>query len=204
MSAWRERLHAVLAAPLPATVVAGDQGAAELQATPRRAAAVLIGIVARADDPTILFTRRTAHLKAHAGQISFPGGSIEPKDTGPVAAALREAHEEIGLDPLQVEVLGRLDPYDTITGFRIHPIVGWIEPPVAFALDPFEVEELFEVPLAFVLDRANHASGTVERGGRTRRFFRLPFRHYDIWGATAGMLVNFVAAVEGAAGKEAL
>ena len=202
MSDWRERLRLILARPLPAAVTAGDQGADALRAAPRRAAAVLIGVVARADGPTILFTRRTAHLKAHAGQISFPGGSIEPEDAGPIAAALREAQEEIGLDPTLVEVLGRLDPYDTITGFRVHPIVGWIEPPVAFALDPFEVEELFEVPLAFILDRANHASGTVERGGRTRRFFRLPFRHYDIWGATAGMLINFVAAVEGAAGEE--
>ena len=108
--------------------------------------------MARPDEPHIILTQRTAHLRDHAGQISLPGGRIERDDAGPAAAALREALEEIGLDPARVELVGGLRHYDTITGFRIHPIVGWIEPPVELTPDPFEVAEVFELPLSFALD----------------------------------------------------
>jgi 8-oxo-dGTP pyrophosphatase MutT (NUDIX family) len=152
---------------------------------------VLLGLVARPAGPAILLTQRTAHLKDHAGQISLPGGRIEETDADARAAALREAQEEIGLDPARVEALGELPTYDTITGFRIHPVVGWIEPPIELVPDPFEVADLFEVPLAFALDRRNHERDSYERDGRQRHFFVLRWQDRYIWGATAGILVNF-------------
>ena len=159
-------------------------------------AAVLIGLVARDGGPTILFTQRTADLRAHAGQISFPGGRMEAGDRNPIDTALREAHEEIGLQPAQVEVLGELETYDTVTGFRIHPVVGWIEPPIDLRPDPREVAEVFEVPLAFALDRANHRRDSYSRDGRNRFFYVVPFESRYIWGATAGILVNLAARLE--------
>ncbi|MCL6609381.1 MAG: CoA pyrophosphatase, partial [Geminicoccaceae bacterium] len=122
--------------------------------------------------------------------IAFPGGRIEPEDSDPVAAALREAEEELGLDRRRVEVLGEIARYRTRTGFLIHPVVGWIEPPAAFRPDPFEVAELFELPLAFALDPANHRRDAYEREGRRREFWVLPYENRYIWGATAGILVN--------------
>jgi 8-oxo-dGTP pyrophosphatase MutT (NUDIX family) len=176
----------------------GDEGHERREApeapTP---AAVLLGLVARPDGPHIVLTQRTAHLKDHAGQISLPGGRMEAEDDGPAAAALREAFEEIGLAPGKVELLGGLRHYDTITGFRIHPIVGWIEPPVAFAPDPFEVAEVFEVPLGFTLDPANHRRDSYVRNGQRRHFYVLPYRNRYIWGATAGILVNFARLLTG-------
>ena len=154
-------------------------------------AAVLLGLVARPGGAHIILTQRTAHLRDHAGQISLPGGRIEPDDDGPAAAALREALEEIGLEPAKVELLGGLRPYDTITGFRIHPIVGWIEPPIELTPDPFEVAEVFEVPLSFALDPLNHRRDSYERNGELRHFYVLPYEERYIWGATAGILVNF-------------
>lgn len=157
----------------------------------RRAAAVLLGLVDRPGGPSIILTQRTAHLRDHAGQISLPGGRLEPEDAGPAEAALREAKEEIGLDPRRVELLGGLRHYDTITGFRIHPVVGWIEPPVALRPDPYEVAEVFELPLSFALDPANHRRDSYDRNGLRRHFYVLPFEDRYIWGATAGILVNF-------------
>jgi 8-oxo-dGTP pyrophosphatase MutT (NUDIX family) len=157
----------------------------------RRMAAVLLGLVDRAGGPSIILTQRTAHLRDHAGQISLPGGRMEPVDGGPADAALREAQEEIGLAPCQVELLGGLRHYDTITGFRIHPVVGWIEPPMTLQPDPYEVAEVFELPLGFVLDVANHRRESVERDGVRRHFYVLPYQNRYIWGATAGILVNF-------------
>ena len=159
----------------------------------RTPAAVLIGIVDRPQEPAVLLTQRTDHLRDHAGQISFPGGRIEPGDESTAAAALREAEEEIGLDPGRVEILGELAPYDTVTGFRIHPVVGWIEPPFELRLDRYEVADAFEVPLHFVVDPLNHRRHSLRRGALTRGYYVLPYQGRFIWGATAGMLVNFAS-----------
>jgi 8-oxo-dGTP pyrophosphatase MutT (NUDIX family) len=156
-------------------------------------AAVLIGVVDRPQEPAVLLTQRTDHLRDHAGQISFPGGRIEPGDASTAAAALREAEEEIGLDPARVEILGELAPYDTVTGFRIHPVVGWIAPPFALRLDRYEVADAFEVPLRFVVDPLNHRRHSLRRGTLTRGYYVLPYQGRFIWGATAGMLVNFAS-----------
>jgi 8-oxo-dGTP pyrophosphatase MutT (NUDIX family) len=140
---------------------------------------------------TVLLTQRTEHLAAHAGQISFPGGSIEPRDPDATGAALREAREEIGLSPSHVTVIGRLDNYLTgSSGFEITPVVGIVAPPVSLVLDPFEVAEVFEVPLAFVLDPRNHHRAERVTGEGRRNFFVLPFENRNIWGATAAILVN--------------
>jgi len=159
----------------------------------RTPAAVLIGVVDRPHEAAVLLTQRTDHLRDHAGQISFPGGRIEPDDASTAAAALREAEEEIGLDPARVEILGELAPYDTVTGFRIHPVVGWIEPPFELRLDRYEVADAFEVPLRFVVDPLNHRRHSLRRGALTRGYYVLPYQGRFIWGATAGMLVNFAS-----------
>jgi 8-oxo-dGTP pyrophosphatase MutT (NUDIX family) len=155
-----------------------------------RPAAVLVPLIDRAEGMTVLLTQRTAHLSAHAGQIAFPGGRIEADDANAVAAALRETEEEVGLPRDRVAVIGRLDTYVTGTGFEIAPIVGLIRPPYPLEIDPFEVAEAFEVPLAYVLDPRNHNRTERESAGRTRVFYVLPFEGRNIWGATAGMLVN--------------
>jgi 8-oxo-dGTP pyrophosphatase MutT (NUDIX family) len=153
-------------------------------------AAVLLGLVAYPEGPQIILTERTAHLSEHPSEISLPGGRIEASDEGPAAAALREAGEEIGLAPDRVELLGCLPPYETVTGYRVYPFVGWIEPPVEFALDAREVADIFQVPLSFVLDPANHRRDSIMRDGRRRSFYVLPYPGRRIWGATAGMLVS--------------
>ncbi len=158
--------------------------------TALRPAAVLVPLVDHAGGMSVLLTQRTAHLSAHAGQISFPGGRIEEHDSDEVAAALRESEEEVGLPRARVSVIGRLDTYVTGTGFEITPIVGIVMPPVALTIDPFEVAEAFEVPLAFILDRRNHQRVEREVGARSRCFLVLPFEGRNIWGATAGILVN--------------
>ncbi len=158
--------------------------------TALRPAAVLVPLVDHAHGMSVLLTQRTAHLSAHAGQISFPGGRIEEHDADPIAAALRETEEEVGLGRERVSVIGRLDTYVTGTGFEITPIVGIVAPPFALAIDPFEVAEAFEVPLAFVLDQRNHQRVERESAGQRRAFFVLPYEGRNIWGATAGILVN--------------
>jgi 8-oxo-dGTP pyrophosphatase MutT (NUDIX family) len=158
--------------------------------TALRPAAVLVPLVDRPEGMSILLTQRTAHLSAHAGQISFPGGRIEDADADAVAAALRETEEEVGLARQHISVIGRLDTYVTGTGFEITPIVGIVAPPFALAIDPFEVAEAFEVPLSFVLDHRNHQRVERESAGHIRCFFVLPFEGRNIWGATAGILVN--------------
>jgi 8-oxo-dGTP pyrophosphatase MutT (NUDIX family) len=152
--------------------------------------------VVRADGISVLLTRRTAHLDHHAGQISFPGGRVEDSDTDAVAAALRETQEEIGLDPSRIEVLGRLESYVTITNFTVVPVVGLVHPPFDLKPDPFEVDEVFEVPFAFVLDPANHQRHFREGpDGSKRYFYALPYGPHYIWGATAAMLVNLAEAL---------
>jgi 8-oxo-dGTP pyrophosphatase MutT (NUDIX family) len=155
-----------------------------------REAAVLVGLVPRADGVHVVLTRRTDALRHHAGQVSFPGGRIEPGDHDAVAAALRETHEELGIAPAQVTPLGFLDPLVTITGFRVLPVVAAVDPDYSPRLDPGEVADLFEVPLAFLLDRANLASKTIELRGRTRSVWEYRYPAQRIWGATASMLLN--------------
>lgn len=158
--------------------------------TELRPAAVLVPLVDHAHGMTVLLTQRTAHLSAHAGQISFPGGRIEEDDADAVAAALRETEEEVGLPRDRVAVIGRLDTYLTGTGFEITPVVGIIMPPFPLAIDPFEVAEAFEVPLSHILDRRNHQRVERQSGAHRRAFFVLPYEGRNIWGATAGILVN--------------
>ena len=175
-------------------VLRGDHdlnpGMTTAPSTALRPAAVLVPLVDHAHGMSILLTQRTAHLSAHAGQISFPGGRMEEHDADAIAAALRETEEEVGLPRERVSVVGRLDTYVTGTGFEITPIVGVVEPPYPMAIDPFEVAEAFEVPLAYILDRRNHQRVERESAGRRRCFFVLPYEGRNIWGATAGILVN--------------
>ena len=155
-----------------------------------RLAAVLVPIVDHGRDMTVILTRRTEHLAEHAGQISFPGGRREPADSGPVATALRETREEIGLSPERVEVVGCLAVHDTITGYSVTPVVGIVTPPVTYNLDEFEVAEAFEIPLAVVLDEANYRREQREYKHRIRAYDVLEYREKIIWGATAGILLS--------------
>lgn len=173
-------------------VAAGD-GHRWRESEELRPAAVLVPVMKRDDGLTILFTQRTDHLYDHAGQISFPGGRSEDHDESPAATALRETFEEIGLPHSHVEVLGALPEYTTVTGYHVTPVVGLVDPPAAFALDEFEVAEAFEVPLAFFLDPQNHQRNTMQYQGRTRHYYAMPYEMRYIWGATAGMLMNFYA-----------
>lgn len=184
-------------AGLPACTVYGDDRV-ESDLPDSMPAAVLVPIVHRAEALTVLFTQRTTHLRAHAGQVSFPGGRAEPGDASPEFTALREAQEEIGLRPERVEVLGRLPDYHTRTGYVVAPIIGLVTPPLELARDPREVEEIFEVPLAFLLDPANHRRQTREWQGRSVTFYEMPYGSRYIWGATAGMIVNLSRLLSGA------
>ena len=159
-------------------------------------AGVLVPIINRPSGPTILLTQRTAHLKKHAGQISFPGGGWEEADPHLEATALRETEEEIGLHNRHIEVLGQLSLYETSTAYGVTPVVGWVEPPFDLTIDPFEVAEAFEVPLAWILERENHQKEHRVRDGRRRHYYVLPYEGRFIWGATAGMLVNLVDVLE--------
>jgi 8-oxo-dGTP pyrophosphatase MutT (NUDIX family) len=182
-------LRSRLAASPPVASVYGDDGARG-DAAAMIPAAVLVPIVARERELTVLFTQRTAHLKHHSGQVSFPGGRAEPGDASPEFTALREAREEIGLAAERVEVVARLSDYLVRTGFRVTPVVGLVTPPFELAPDAQEVAEVFEVPLAFLLDPANHRRETRELLGRTVGFYAMTYERRTIWGATAGMLVN--------------
>ena len=173
----------------PAASLYGDEGPRPDPAS-LKPAAVLVPVVARAPEPTILLTRRAAHLKDHSGQVSFPGGRVQADDASPEATALREAREEIGLDAGRVELLGRMPEYLTRTGFRITPVVAIVMPPFELQRDANEVEEIFEVPLAFLLDPTNRQRQSREWQGQLRWFYAMPYQHHYLWGATAGMLVN--------------
>src|SRR5882762_3928218 len=162
-----------------------------------RPAAVLVPLVRREGGLTVLFTRRTAHLNDHAGQISFPGGRSEPGDAYAAETALREAAEEIGLAATRVEVLGELHKYVTVTGYRVTPVVGLVAPPLELRLDEFEVAEVFEEPLEFLLDPENHQRNSVAQQGRERRYYAIPYPQYYIWGATAGILMNLHSFLKG-------
>lgn len=189
--------------PIPAEPEAGrgdhDLNAGMGPMLPLKPAAVLVPLVDRPGEITVLFTRRTSHLAHHAGQISFPGGHIEPEDGGPAATALRETEEEIGLDRRHVRLIGHLDTYVTRTGFVVTPVVGIVTPPFRLVPDPEEVAEVFEVPLAFLLDPQNHQRCSATFEGVERHFYAMPYGRHFIWGATAGMLVNLYDIVTGRA-----
>ena len=169
---------------------------------PPRIASVLIPLIVREEGVCVLLTERTAHLHDHAGQISFPGGRVEKDDADAIATALREAYEEIRLPPATVDVIGTLPEYLTATGYKVTPVIGLIERPFLPVLDPFEVSEIFEVPLAFLMDPINHERRIFqsgEAGGNDRTFYAMPYatperaadnRRYFIWGATAAILRN--------------
>jgi len=153
-------------------------------------AAVLIPLLLKENGLSVLLTQRTNHLRDHAGQISFPGGRMDPEDLSPDDTALRESQEEIGLDPKRVEIIGYLPQYLTVSGYSVTPVVGLVQPQEEYVLDEFEVADVFEVPLHFLLDPANHQIRLwqSEQGGR--RFYSIPYENRFIWGATAGMLRN--------------
>jgi 8-oxo-dGTP pyrophosphatase MutT (NUDIX family) len=150
---------------------------------------VLVPIIER-ETLTVLFTRRTAQLRRHSGQVSFPGGRAEPEDASPEFTALRETHEEIGLPPERVEVLARMPEYLTRTGYRVTPVIGLIVPPLELVPDSREVDEVFEVPLDFLLEPANARRRTRDIAGRSVGYYVFEYEGREIWGATAGMLVN--------------
>ena len=174
-----------------AAAVSGDHRLdriAPLARVKPRAAAVLIAVLDRPEGATVLLTLRSARLRDHSGQIALPGGKIDSADASPAAAALREAWEEVALPPERVEPLGYLGPYLTGTGFLIVPTVAMVRGPVDLAANPAEVDDVFEVPLAFLMDAANHHIGQRELGGQMRRFYVMPYRERRIWGVTAGVL----------------
>jgi 8-oxo-dGTP pyrophosphatase MutT (NUDIX family) len=149
---------------------------------------VLIPVVARLPEASVLLTQRTPHLSAHAGQIAFPGGKVDSGDPTPAAAALREAEEEIGLLPAMVEPIGYLGPYLTRTGYRIVPVVGRVDPGHSLTINPNEVVDTFEVPLSFLMTPDNHRRGSRTVMGTPRYFYEMPFNERYIWGITAGII----------------
>ncbi len=163
---------------------------------PIKPAAVLIPVVARSE-PMVLLTLRTAHLPQHAGQIAFPGGKIDATDATPLAAALREAQEEIGLDRSYVDPIGYLDVYMTTLGYRIVPVVARVAPDFSMTLNPGEVDDAFEVPLSFLMEVANHQTHSREWQGMMRTYYAIPFGERYIWGVTAGIFRNLQERIYG-------
>lgn len=155
-----------------------------------REASVLVPVIRRPAGPTLLFTRRAESLRQHAGQISFPGGAVEPGDVDATATALRETHEETGIAPKHVQVSGWLDPYLTLTGFCVTPVVGQVTPEFRLRANPAEVAEVFEMPLGYALDPANFGTETRTYGGHEFTMHRIEYNGHVIWGATAGMLAS--------------
>jgi 8-oxo-dGTP pyrophosphatase MutT (NUDIX family) len=180
------RLAAAFAREPAAPLLAEDDFRCEGEPQP---AAVLMAVTDR-PMPGLLLTLRQPHLRRHAGQISFPGGRIDPDDSGPVAAALREAAEEVALDPAAATVLGTAAPYRTGSGYHITPVLALIPPDLPLRPQEAEVAALFEVPLAHLLDPANQQEGRREMGGRMRRFFQIDWEQHHIWGITAALIVN--------------
>ncbi|MEI6769345.1 MAG: CoA pyrophosphatase [Betaproteobacteria bacterium] len=164
--------------------------------TAKREAAVLVGLVLR-HEVTLLLTQRAAHLKTHSGQVAFPGGKVDPQDTSVEAAALREAHEEVGLEVHHVQVVGRLPVLETGTAFRITPVVALIDPLHEINFNANEVAHVFEVPMSFLMDPSNHRKHRLEHQGQTREWYSMPYKvdgqEHFIWGATASMIRNFYA-----------
>jgi 8-oxo-dGTP pyrophosphatase MutT (NUDIX family) len=164
-----------------------------------RPAAVLVPIILRSPEPTVLLTERSAHLKNHAGQVSFPGGRTDKEDRSVVDTALREAHEEVGLEARFVDVAGLLDNYLTGTGFLVTPVVGYVKPGFQLSLDEVEVAQAFEVPLAHFMDPRHHTIESRMDRGAERRYYVFRYDGHFIWGATAGMLINLYRRITGPA-----
>lgn len=186
MSTLADRLRAALARKPADPPIVGDHP--DLRAAASKEAAVLIAITNR-PDPGVLLTVRREHLRAHAGQIAFPGGRAETAEDA-VATALREAHEEVLLDPASVELVGTIEPYRTVTGYVVTPVIGVVPPDMPLEAHENEVAEVFEARLAFVLDPANQERQTALFQGRERHYYEILWNGRRIWGATAGMIVN--------------
>lgn len=191
---WRSRLQQAVT-PLHSGVrdlhVTGYRPPGEKDFRPSKTAAVLVPLL-DLDEPELILTRRADHLPQHAGQISFPGGAAEDDDTSAVQTALREAHEEIGLSPDSVRPIGFLDRMDTISDYRVLPVVALVTPPIVWVPDEREVAEVFTVPVSVVLDPDRYESYVVRRHGREYTIYSLRWSGYNIWGATAGMLMNLI------------
>lgn len=199
MDALRQRLNQIVDQQSPppqqllsAPAVNGDHS---LNGSPAplgdmRLAAVLVPIIARPSGPTLLLTVRASHLPKHAGQIAFPGGKVEAHDASPIAAAIRETHEEVGIASHHIDVLGSIDVYQTVTEFRVLPVIAWLDDAVTMRADENEVADIFEVPLDYVLDRQNHRIEHAEYKGLQRRYYTIEYQDRVIWGATAGMIRN--------------
>ena len=175
-----------------------DEKLVEFKGKTLRPAAVLVPIIDHPTGPTILLTKRTDHLTKHPGQVSFPGGAVDPDDENSIATALRETEEEIGLDRSYIEIAGFLDDYITGTGFEIKPVVGLVRPGFKLTLQEDEVAAAFEVPLDFFLDRSNHTKESAMWQGVLRHYYAMPYDGYKVWGATAAMLVNLCDVMENA------
>ncbi len=179
--------------------VTGERVGAEQELT---AASVLVPLIARESGISVLFTQRTAHLKDHPGQISFPGGRVEAQDATPAQTALREAQEEIGLSSTAIEVLGYLPEHPTSTGFLVTPVVGIVTPPFDLCAHSGEVARIFEVPLAFLMDSANHQAHSWSKGGAILHSIALSYGENFIWGATASIVIELFRALNAAAASE--
>ena len=198
-SSQKEWLRQRLAHPLSPRATGLSDGfrfpGRERRATP---AAVLVPIVNRPDGLMVLLTMRSAGLPEHAGQISFPGGRVEADDASVAQAALREAKEEVGLLAERVAILGELTAYETVTGYRVTPVVGWVEPPFELTLDPIEVADVFEAPLAFLVDEQNRRRQFRMFGETRVEFWAIPYGERYIWGATAAMILILERTLRGA------
>lgn len=198
MDNWREVLHDAVS-PLESGVrglqVGGYRPAGDGPLRPRRTAAVLVPILDMAE-PEMVFTRRAEHLPQHPGQVSFPGGAAEQQDGSAVQTALREAYEEIGLPPEATKPIGFLDRMDTISDYRVLPVVALVTPPVHWVLDSREVAEVFSVPLCVVLDKDLYERHVIERDGSERTIWSLSWNDYNIWGVTASILMNLILRIQ--------
>ncbi len=191
---WRE--HLVSALNPARAIETHDERHFAQSLTEHRPAAVLIAITDR-PEPGVILTQRPEWLRSHAGQVAFPGGKIDDDDKDAIAAALREAHEEIGLPPHHVEVLGEADTYYTGSGYRISPIIGVIPPDLPLTINPDEVSDWFEVPLAFLLDPANARIETALWQGHQRQYYDIQWGSRRIWGVTAGIIANLSLRMQG-------